>query len=231
MRHYFLQGSFGVFNKCALMSLGLMIYILYIRLSAWCVSQCFYRQSLNLKREKNIFKGVILCKIDLLHLIAGASEQPLSSFLSCSHWGSFEPHMHLPHFNLFFFSFLFDVFRQQAGCRGSGCGGAAGRRGLDSSGCSVRRQQETYAQVWFLVNFLNVSKTVESRVSKRPWGNAVTQRAPAKDNHATSCTTGDLRADISRPACIALHAMTHSLLISSYRRGDVRFCSFQLSLV
>lgn len=35
----------------------------------------------------------------------------------------------------------------------------------------------------------------------------------------------------SRPACIALHAMTHSLLISSYRRHDVRFCSFQLSLV
>lgn len=116
MRHYFLQGSFGVFNKCALMSLGLMIYILYIRLSAWCVSQCFYRQSLNLKREKNIFKGVILCKIDLLHLIAGASEQPLSSFLSCSHWGSFEPRMHLPHFNLFyFFSFLmFPGSRQDA---------------------------------------------------------------------------------------------------------------------
>lgn len=168
MRHYFLQGSFGVFNKCALKSLGLMIYILYISLSARCVSQCFYRQSLNLKREKkHIFKGVILCRIDLLHLIAGASEQPLSSFLSGFHWGSFMPRMHLPHFFFFFLLLLlFDVSRRRAGRRGSGCGGAAGRRGLDSSGCSVRREQETNAQVWFLVNFLNVQTTVESRVSK-----------------------------------------------------------------
>lgn len=215
------------------MYLGLMIYILYISLSARCVSQCFYRQSLNLKREKKTslkvwyYAGLTYCillQVPLNNLSAHFCRVSTGapSCLACtcltfvflstsSSFWCFQATSRTPWLRLWgccWSPWSWQLWLQRSSWTGDECASLVFSKLPERiDNCRVS-SVKTFRGAMLSHSELQLKTTTPHLAQPVPFG-----------------------LISSRPACIALHAMTHSLLISSYRRHDVRFCSFQLSLV